>query len=133
MANYLVESNIEQAAIEWLQEVGWHYIHGTEIHRPLKKVVLESILKDFLHKKYRHLPEKTITEALQTFLFNTGGDLHNRNHDFHLKLSKGIDICWKDDSGTEHFEHIYCVDYDNPLNNDFLAVNQLIKQLSLYH
>ena len=124
MNNYLVESNIEQAAIEWLQEVGWRYIHGTEIHRPLKKVVLEQLLSDFLHKKYPHLPEKTINEAFQTFLYNTGGDLHNRNHDFHLKLSKGIDICWKDDSGTEHFEHIYCVDYEDISNNDFLAVNQ---------
>src|SRR5450759_562738 len=124
MNNYLVESDIELAAIEWLQESGWRYIHGTEIHRPPKKVVLEPLLKDFLQKKYPHLPEKIINEALQVFLYNTGGDLDNRNRDFHLKLSKGIDIYWKDDSGAEHFEHIYCIDYDHPLNNDFLAVNQ---------
>ena len=75
MTNYLVESNIEQAAIEWLQDAGWRYIHGTEIHRPLKKVVLEQVLKDFLQNKYSQLPEKTINEALQTFLYNTGGPI----------------------------------------------------------
>ena len=122
--NYLVESDIELAAIQWLQDAGWRYIHGSELHRSLKKVVLEDSLEYFLRKKYPQLSEKTLIEAKQQFLYNTGGDLDARNRDFHLKLSKGIDVAWKDEQGKEHFEHLYCVDYDQPHNNDFLAVNQ---------
>ncbi len=124
MNNYLVESDIELAAIDWLQHAGWRYMEGPEVHRPLKKVVLENLLENFLRKKYSYLPEKTLREVLQQFLYNVGGDLDHRNRDFHLKLSKGIDIAWKDEQGKEHFDHIYCVDYDKPSNNDFLAVNQ---------
>lgn len=124
MNNYLVESDIELAAIEWLQEAGWRYIHGSEVHRSLKKGVIEELLENFLRKKYSHLPEKTLREALQQFLYNIGGDLHHRNRDFHIKLSKGIDIAWKDEHGKEFFEHLYCIDYNNITNNDFLAVNQ---------
>lgn len=124
MNNYLVESDIELAAIEWLQDAGWRYMEGPEVHRSLKKVVLEDLLDNFLRKKYSHLPEKAVREAFQAFLYNAGTDLDTRNHNFHLKLSKGIDISWKDEQGQEHFEHLYCVDYDNPFNNDFLAVNQ---------
>src|SRR5437762_1664779 len=105
MNNYLVESDIEIAAIDWLKQAGWRYMEGAEVHRPLKKVVLEELLEKFLRTKYSHLPEKTLSEALQHFLYNAGGDLHNRNRDFHIKLSKGIDISWKDENGKEFFEH----------------------------
>lgn len=124
MNNYLVESDIELAAIEWLRQAGWRYMEGAEVHRSLKKVVLEQLLENFLRKKYPHLPEKTLQEVMQRFLYNAGTDLDTRNHNFHIKLSKGFDVDWKDEQGKEHFEHVYCVDYDNPLNNDFLAVNQ---------
>lgn len=124
MKNYLVESDIELAAIEWLTKLGYRYAEGAEIHRSLKKVVLEDALELFLRKKYAHLPDKVILQAKQDFLYNTGADLHTRNHAFHIKLSKGIDIHWKDEQGKEHFEHVYCIDYDTINNNDFLVVNQ---------
>lgn len=120
----LVESDVELAAIEWLTKLGYRYAEGAELHRSLKKVVLEDTLELFLRKKYGHLPDKVIQQVKQDFLYNTGSDLHARNHAFHLKLSKGIDIAWKDEQGKEHFEHVYCVDYDTVSNNDFLIVNQ---------
>ncbi len=124
MKPYLVESDIELAAIEWLTQLGYRYAEGAELHRSLKKVVLEDALEHFLLKKYAHLPDKVIQQAKQDFLYNKGADLHARNHAFHLKLSKGIDVDWKDEQGREHFEHVYCIDYDNVNNNDFLIVNQ---------
>ena len=124
MSNYLVESDVELAAIEWLQPKGWRYSHGQDIHRSHKKVILEDVFENFLRKKYPHLSAKVLAEVKQEFLYNKGGDLHLRNREFHLKLSKGIDHSWKDENGKEHFEHFYCVDFDNPQNNDFLAVNQ---------
>jgi type I restriction enzyme, R subunit len=125
MPRYLAESDIEEAAIEWLQEIEpYHYKHGEEIHRPLNKAVLENIFQSFLQNKYNHIPAKILNEIKQEFLFNSGTDIHQRNHDFHKKLSKGISKTWKDENGKQQFEHFYAVDFDEPANNDFLIVNQ---------
>ncbi|WP_233555568.1 type I restriction endonuclease [Pontibacter oryzae] len=50
--------------------------------------------------------------------------MHQRNHAFHLKLSKGISKTWKDDSGKQHFGHFYSIAYDDVHQNDFRVVNQ---------
>ena len=124
MSNKLVESNIELAAIEWLEELKYTYIHGSDIQRPLKKVVLEDRLYNFISKKYKHLPETAKKEVVHLLVNNQGIELDYRNREFHHKLSKGIDYIWKDKSGNEHFEHIYAIDYENPEDNEFLCVNQ---------
>lgn len=125
MRRYLAESDIEEAAIEWLKDIHpYDYKHGQDIHRPLSKAVLEDVFVAFLQNKYSHVPAKVLAEVQQEFLFNSGSDIHQRNHVFHLKLSKGIDKTWKDDKGKDCFEHFYAIDYQNINNNDFLIVNQ---------
>ena len=59
------------------------------------------------------MPAKILAEVQQEFLYQAGADLHLRNHNFHLKLSKGIDKTWKDANGKDCFEHFYAVNYDD--------------------
>ena len=95
MKKYLSESAVEEAAIEWLKEIKpYHYKHGEDIHRPLNKAILEDIFTAFLQNKYKHVPAKVLEEVKQEFLFNSGSDIHTRNHEFHKKLSKGISKTW---------------------------------------
>ncbi len=122
--DYLVEDDVEQVAIDWLKKLGYSYMEGADVHRNFKKVVLEDRLKAFLVRQYPHLPNDVIGEAMREVLFNDGADLDIRNRSFHLKLSRGIDIAWTDKTGKEHADHIYCIDYNNVDNNEFLAVNQ---------
>ena len=122
--DYLVEDDVEQVAIDWPKKLGYSYMEGADVHRNFKKVVLEDRLKAFLVRQYPHLPDSVIGEAMRELLFNDGADLDIRNRSFHLKLSKGIDIAWTDKAGKEHADHIYCIDYNNAGNNEFLAVNQ---------
>jgi type I restriction enzyme R subunit len=125
--NFLAESDIEEAAIEWLLQLKpYHYKHGEDIIRNHKKAILEDVFENFLQKTYPHVPAKILEEVKQEFLFNAGTDIHQRNHAFHLKLSKGISKTWKDENGKQYFEHFYPVNY-NPGEidkNDFLVVNQ---------
>jgi type I restriction enzyme R subunit len=122
---YLAESDIEEAAIDWLKEIPlYHYKKGEDIHRPHNKVVLEDIFSNYLNKRYKGIPPKVLAEVQQEFLFNTGGDIYQRNHHFHLKLSKGISKAWKDEKGKDRFEHFYAVDFEILSDNDFLVVNQ---------
>ena len=122
--NYLIESDVEIVAIEWLKNQGYTHLLGADIHRNFKKVVLEDHLKYFLIKQYPNLPQDVLSDALRQLLFNEGADLDIRNHSFHLKLSNGLNLNWQDKDGKPHVEHIYPIDYEHPENNEFLAVNQ---------
>jgi type I site-specific restriction-modification system R (restriction) subunit len=121
----LKEFHIEQAAIEWLQQMGYVYQHGAAIVRDARSVVLEDELMQFIAKTYPSLPADMVKEAAKEFTNNAGADLDYRNRDFHLKLTKGIDISWKDSSGKESALHVYPIDFENPQNNTFTCVNQL--------
>ena len=125
MHKYLAESDIETAAIEWLlQDKRFQYHHGQDIHRNLKKTVLEDVFANYLNTRYQHVPAKILAEVQQEFLYQAGADLHLRNHNFHLKLSKGFPKTWKDANGKDCFEHFYAVNYDEVNQNDFWVVNQ---------
>ncbi len=120
----LKELHIEQAAIEWLQQMGYTYTHGAELKRAVNTVVLEDELQNFLSKKYPQLPNQMVIEASKEFTNNAGTELDYRNRNFHLKLTKGIDISWKEKE-KEFALHIYPIDFENPENNTFTCVNQL--------
>ncbi len=124
MPEKLYESNVEMAAIEWLQQIGYTWIHGPQIERQLKEVVLHDRLYLFLKRKYPQLPEVQLQEVINLYLFNQGLELDYRNREFHHKLTRGHGYTWKDDNDEDQFVHLFPIDYDSPENNDFLCVNQ---------
>ena len=123
--NGLKEYHVEQAAIEWLQQLGYGYQHGSSYSRDVRTVILEEVLQDFITRKYPQLPTDIVLEAAKEFTNNAGTDVDYRNRAFHLKLTKGIDISWKDKAAKECALHIYPIDFEQPENNTFTCVNQL--------
>jgi len=125
----LKEYHIEKAAIEWLAQLGYEYKPGSDIERDVRSVVIESELYAFIEKKYSGLPPEEIKEVVKEIINNVGADLDYRNRDFHLKLTKGIDISYNTSTPLgvtkEHALHIYPIDFENPENNTFTCVNQL--------
>ena len=129
MSQYLAESDIETAAIDWLKESSlYQYQYGPDIPRPLNKAVLEDKFGQYLTKRYRHVPAKVLEEVKQEFLYNPGTDIYSQNHAFHLKLSKGLSKTWKNDKGQPQFEHFYALNYEDVAQNSFLVVNQFTVQ-----
>jgi type I restriction enzyme R subunit len=125
MSKYLAESDIETAAIEWLlEDKRFLYHYGPDIHRSHKKAVIEKVFANYLKERYQHVPARILEEVQQEFLFQSGADIHIRNHSFHLKLSKGISKNWKDEKGRDFFEHFYAINYDDIHQNEFWVVNQ---------
>ena len=118
------EHTIQNAAIEWLQSLGYIHQEGKSIDRDLKKVILEDELIAFLQRTYTHVPRDILQDALGSFLSQEGMDLDNRNREFHLKMTKGISITWKDKDGKEYAEHIYPINYNEPNKNVFKCVDE---------
>ena len=121
----LLEITVQRAAIEWLQELGYTYQEGVSLSRDLKKVVIEEELRTFIQTTYPELPETAVNEAVATFTQQTSLDLDYRNREFHLKLSNGIDVSWKDANGKEHAKHIYPINYAEPEKNTFVCSDEV--------
>lgn len=118
------EATIEQATIEWLQDLKYTHLDGAELPQNHKDVVLKDQLLAFIEKQYPQLPKEIQQLAVAEFTNNVGADLDHRNRTFHLKCTKGIDYNYEDASGKEKAVHIYPIDFENPENNSFWAVNQ---------
>jgi type I restriction enzyme R subunit len=103
---------------------GYTHLLGGDIHRNFKKVVLDDNFAYFLLENYPQLPPDVLSDAGKQLLFKEGADPDIRNRSFHLKLSNGLNLSWQDKDGRTCLENIYPIDYKNPENNQFLAVNQ---------
>jgi len=122
----LKESTVQNAAIEWLQALGYTHQVGNALDRKdLKKVVLENDLRAFLRTTYQGLPPAVIDEAIAIFTQHEGMEVAYRNHDFHKKMTQGVTISWKDAQGREYAEHIYPFNYQDVSKNKFCCVDEL--------
>ncbi|GAA0748625.1 type I restriction endonuclease subunit R [Gaetbulibacter jejuensis] len=118
------EATIEQATIDWLEDLGYTHKDGTAIAHHPKDVVLKDELLAFIQKTYPQLPADIQALAVAEFTNNVGVDLDHRNRSFHLKCTKGIDLNYEYAQGNEKAVHVYPMDFNNPENNSFWAVNQ---------
>ncbi|MEO9967172.1 MAG: type I restriction endonuclease subunit R [Reichenbachiella sp.] len=119
------ESMVQNAAIEWLQGLGYTHQEGNSLTRDLKKVVLDEELKGFLQRTYPDVPDTAIHEAMAIFTQHEGMDLDHRNQDFHRKMTQGISISWKDAQGRELAKHLYPINYDQPEANSFICADEV--------
>lgn len=118
------EATIEQATIDWLEDLGYEHKLGTTLTQNHKEVVLKEKLLGFIQQQYPEVPKDIQELAVAEFTNNAGADLEHRNHSFHLKCTKGIEFGYEDASGKEKAIHIYPIDFQNPENNTFWTVNQ---------
>ncbi|WP_028375598.1 type I restriction endonuclease subunit R [Leeuwenhoekiella sp. MAR_2009_132] len=121
----MIEITVQKAAIACLQELGYTYKEGNSLQRDLKKVVLEEDLREFLVSSYPGVPGTAINEALSAFTQHQGMDLDHRNRDFHLKMTQGVSITWKDASGKEQARHLYPINYLEPKKNTFVCADEV--------
>lgn len=69
------ESDYEEALIQLLEEQGWQYTYGGELHRNNREVLLTDDLKAYLQSRYTELTSDD-TEEIINHLRHTGGQTH---------------------------------------------------------
>lgn len=121
----MIEITVQNAAIEYLKDLGYQHREGNSLNRDLKKVVLEDELRNFLVSTYPDVPATAINEAMASFTQHSGMDLDHRNRDFHRKLTQGISVFWKDKTGRELAKHIYPINYREPKKNQFICSDEV--------
>jgi len=118
------ETDFEKTTIDRLGLLGYNYANGGDLERPLEEVVLRDRLQDALATRYPDLPPDALEEAVRRFAIPEGADTLRRNMNFHLALTRGIELRVEVARGRREVRHVYAVDWDNAGNNDFLVVNQ---------
>jgi type I restriction enzyme, R subunit len=124
--NGLYETDFEETTIERLKRLDYHYTHAAAIYNRtgLGEVVLHDRLYAFLKDQYTQIPVVHLPALLSKFVDPDGVTLLQRNQRFHEMLTKGIDFPYEE-NGETVYHHVIPVNWDEPLKNDFLVVNQL--------
>ena len=118
------ESELEKAIIELFKQQGYTYLHGDEIHRPFKDVLLYDDLKAFLLSQYPDLTQSELSKIISRLDNLPAVPLYEGNRDTYRLVSEGFDFVREDPSKIGL--HINFIDFDNVDNNSFKVVNQFI-------
>ena len=134
----LTEADVEQAAVDWLAGLGWQAAHGPDIapdtlnaeRDNYGQVILERRLRDALAELNPTLPASALEDAFRKLTRPEGSTLEARNRAFHRMLVDGVTVEYRSPDGLPEQisairgAQVRVIDFDNPSNNDFLAVNQ---------
>ena len=126
------ESEVEEAALAWLEAIGWSITHGPDIapdtpgaeRAGYGEIVLEQRLRDALVRLNPNLPAEAIEDAFRKLTRHEGATLEARNRSFHWMVVNGVTVEYRDPEGAIKGAQARAVDFGEVENNDWLAVNQ---------
>jgi type I restriction enzyme R subunit len=128
------ESVVEDAALAWLDALGYTVLHGPNIAAGepggersdpnYRDVVLEGRLRAALVRLNPGLPPEAIEDAWRKLTRVAAPSLVERNRAVHRMLIDGVTVEYRREDGSIAGAQASVIDFDVPENNDWLAVNQ---------
>ncbi|QEF98789.1 Type I restriction enzyme R protein [Stieleria maiorica] len=127
------EDTVEQAALDWLSEIGFDTAHGSTIapdgdapeRESFQDVILIDRLRAAIARLNPKLPEEAREDALRKVLRPDLPTVIQNNRAFHQRLRDGVEVEYRRDDGSIAGDHAKLLG-DITSSNDFLAVNQFI-------
>ena len=114
------ESNVEEAIIEQLQELGYEYLYGPDIERDYKEPILKDVFYDSLYKINKDITEDIADEVYRKVRNFRNVDLVEANYEFYHMLYAGVEVPIE---GDRTFV-ARLIDRNNIENNLFQVINQ---------
>ncbi len=122
----IYESDVEQLALELLERQGWSYLspEAQEFERQdFSDVVLGTRLQAAIDKLNPAIPNEVRVQARRRALALAGQNPVASNELFHEMLREGVTEDRQKDGETIGVK-VRLIDFDTPLNNDFVVCNQ---------
>jgi type I restriction enzyme R subunit len=127
----ITESEIERYTIEELERLGYKFLHGPDIscdglyseRQSYSDIILTGRLRAAVKKLNSDIPADVQELAVQKVLRIYSPDMLHNNETFHQFLIEKIKVPYQQD-GYERSHEVSLIDFENPLNNEFLVVNQ---------
>lgn len=136
MKSFISEDDIEQSLLKRLEDLKWNRIEcdpaveqQDEVAKTGRANSSECILPEIFRTCLKKLNPDISTETLNSIVGDfrkdyTGTDIVDTNYKFYNQIRNGINVKVRK-NGKEDFEIVKLMDFDNPLNNTFTAVNQM--------
>ena len=132
MTAFLTENHVEESAIAWLAELGYTPAWGPDLEPDgcapergsYQDVILKKRLWDAISRLNPGLTTDNVDIAVAHILRDEKPSLLEENRRLHGLLTDGLSLEVKRDDGTLGGEIVRLLDFDNPTNNDWLAVRQ---------
>lgn len=136
MPNIITESAVEEEALNILSDLGYKILYGPDIapdgifqeRRSYSDVVLVERLRDAIDRINPEIPKEAREEALKKVLRSESQQLIINNKHFHKMLVEGVNVEYRRKDGSVRSGYVRLFDFENPDNNDWLAVNQFTVQ-----
>lgn len=132
MRSNFCESHLEEAALEWFEELGYEIVFAPDLapdgdypeREDYSDVVLAERLKEALARNNPRLPEEALEEAFRQITIPQSPSLLMNNKAFHKMITDGIDVQVRREDAGYRTEKAYVFDFEKPQNNDFMVANQ---------
>jgi len=129
----ITETHVEEAALEWLKELGYEIAYGPDIGpegtKPERASYGDVILQDRLTRSLRSinpgLSDNLYEDVTRKVYISETPSLIEENRRLHRLLVEGVDVEIMRDDGSISGEKAWLIDFDHPERNEFLAVSQL--------
>ncbi|MFH1108566.1 MAG: type I restriction endonuclease subunit R [Planctomycetota bacterium] len=128
------ESVVEDAALAWLEGLGYTVLNGPEIAAGMpeaersdpnyRDVLLERRLRQAFVSLNPNLPAEALEDAFRKLVRADAPSLVERNRAVHRMLVDGITVEYRRKDGSIAGAQAQVIDFEEPDNNDWLAVNQ---------
>ncbi|ULB47899.1 type I restriction endonuclease subunit R [Limnospira fusiformis KN01] len=130
MSNF-TESEVEEAALCYFEELGYTILHGPEIapgepnaeRETVGEVILTRRLRRAIAQINPQLPDDAVDEVIRQVLRADTQNLIENNRRFHEFIIEGVPVAYQRDDRTVD-DQARLIDWDHLENNDWLAVNQ---------
>jgi len=132
MKGKISESEIEDLTISWLSSLNYYVLYGPTIAPGESSAerddyytsILPSHLKQALISLNSKLPKEVIEDAYRKITMPDSPSLIQNSRNFHRMLVKGVTVEYPRSDGTTAGNKVHLINFKNPENNDWLAVNQ---------
>jgi type I restriction enzyme R subunit len=132
MTSRFTESVVEEAALAWLETLGYDIVAGPDIapgeaaaeRDDYGQVVLEGRLRRALRRLNPTVPAAALEDAFRRLTSPDAPSLVVANRIVHKYLADGVPVEFQRADGSLGGELVQVLDYENIENNEFLAVNQ---------
>ena len=141
MTTVISETTVEDAAMMWLEELGYEAAFGPDIspggahpeRDSFSDVVLPGRLRSALFRINPHLPKDAVEETITKVLHLDAVGLAENNRKFHRMLRDGVPVEVVDEKGQRRGDIAWLFDFNEVNNNDWLAVRQFTVAIGEYN
>lgn len=132
MSKGFSEAHVEEAGLGFFKDLGYEVLFGGVIapdgdkseRQSYDDVILRARLEDAVGRLNPALPESAREDVLRKIFQSETPSLVEENRRLHKLMTEGAPVEFYGDDGVLKSDIAHLVDFEEPENNDWLAVNQ---------